>query len=297
MNLESLLIELEQDRSLQEPHRLRQRIEALDRLDVYCVDGQIPAAGFELIEASLYERARAIYAGLESANRDVYQAIRRDIRQGTGPVTLLRWMRELAQSATATQPVRGEGYDDLDELVSGVFQFDNPSGPPDSFVEAIPLANEMVFYQPTPARHVFDLIERTALTERDVLIDFGSGLGHVPLLASICTGARSIGIELEPAYVECARRCAEALHLNNVRFIQQDARAADLSSGTVFYLYTPFTGSILRSVLDRLQQEAASREIRVCTFGPCTRMIAEETWLKTDEAPAPDRVAVFRSRN
>jgi hypothetical protein len=297
MNLESLLIELEQDRSLQEPHRLRQRIEALDRLDVYCVDGQIPAAGFELIEASLYERARAIYAGLESANREIYETIRRDIRQGMGPVTLLRWMRELAQSATAAQPVRGEGYDDLDELVSGVLQFDNPSGPPDLSVEAIRLADEMVFYQPTPARHVFDLMERTALTERDVLIDFGSGLGHVPLLASICTGARSIGIELEPAYVECARRCAEALHLNNVRFIQQDARAADLSSGTVFYLYTPFTGSILRSVLDRLQQEAASREIRVCTFGPCTRMIAEETWLKTDEAPAPDRVAVFRSRN
>ena len=42
----------------------------------------------------------------------------------------------------------------------------------------------------------------------------------------------------------------ERLKLERVTFIQQDARAADFSGGTVFYLYTPFTGSILRSVLD-----------------------------------------------
>ncbi|HEV1287784.1 MAG TPA: hypothetical protein VNU44_20840, partial [Bryobacteraceae bacterium] len=104
-------------------------------------------------------------------------------------------------------------------------------------------------------------------------------------------------IELEPAYIDCARQSAQGLNLNNVMFIEHDARTADLSAGTVFYLYTPFSGTILRSVLDSLRREAAKREIRICTFGPCTPTIAEEQWLETTGVLATDRIAVFYSRN
>jgi trans-aconitate methyltransferase len=153
----------------------------------------------------------------------------------------------------------------------------------------------MVPYQPTPARHIFDFVHRTALTERDCLIDLGSGLGHVTLMASICTRARCIGIELEPSYVDCARKSAHSLNLNNATFIQSDARAADLSGGTVFYLYTPFSGAILRDVLNSLQHQAATREIQVCTFGPCTPVVAEERWLTVVGPLESGRVAIFRS--
>jgi tRNA A58 N-methylase Trm61 len=154
----------------------------------------------------------------------------------------------------------------------------------------------MVFYQPTPARHIFALIARAGLSERDILLDLGSGMGHVPLITAICTGAQTIGIELEAAYVECARRSARELNLNNVRFIQQDARAADLSRATLFYLYTPFSGTILRDVLAALRHEAARREIRICTYGPCTPTIAEERWLAPDGPPQTDRITVFHPR-
>jgi 16S rRNA A1518/A1519 N6-dimethyltransferase RsmA/KsgA/DIM1 with predicted DNA glycosylase/AP lyase activity len=153
----------------------------------------------------------------------------------------------------------------------------------------------MVFYQPTPARHIFHMIAVTALTASDVLVDLGSGLGHVPLLVSTCTGASSVGIEVEASYVERARQCAQRLNLNRVAFIHQDARAADLSGGTIFYLYTPFTGSTLRCVLNLLRREAATRRIRICTYGPCTSVIAEESWLVATAAPATDRISVFSS--
>jgi histone methylation protein DOT1 len=289
--LQSLISELEQDRSLDEPHRLLQRIEVLDLLDAYLSDEQVSAAVPESIGAALYHQARAIYAKLESANFKLYQAIRHDIQRGAGPARLLRWVRQSGRTATEVNLVNGEGYDYLDELISGVLQFQRPS------VEVVQLPAEMVCYQPTPARHIFDLIDRTALTERDLLIDLGSGLGHVPLLVSICTGAHCIGIELEAAYVDCARESAKMLNLNNVTFIQRDARESDLSGGTVFYLYTPFSGTILRAVLNSLRQEAVSREIRVCTFGPCTRIVAEEQWLKVVETLEMDRIAIFRSRN
>jgi hypothetical protein len=67
-----------------------------------------------------------------------------------------------------------------------------------------------------------------------------------------------------------------------------------LSSGTVFYLYTPFRGVILRTVLDRLRAEANTRAIRVCTFGPCTPTIAAESWLALDPTES-GYVSVFRS--
>jgi hypothetical protein len=279
--LVSLIGELEQDRSLDEPRHLRRRIEALDDLDAYLSDGQP-------IGTALHHRARATYAKLESANFRLYEAIRRDIQRGGGGVRLLEWMPDWNAAANL---MNCRGYDYLDELISGVLQFEEPSA------EVVPLESEMVSYQPTPGRHVFDLIGRTALTERDFLIDLGSGLGHVTLMASICTSASCTGIELEPSYVDCARKSARSLNLNNVRFIQGDARTADLSDGTVFYLYTPFIGTILRDVLNSLRHEAVGREIRICTFGPSTRVVAEEQWLSVIGALEADRIAIFRSRD
>jgi len=156
----------------------------------------------------------------------------------------------------------GAGYDYLDELIVGVLRFEETGA------AIVQPTTEMVFYQSTPARHIFDLIDRTALNEHDVLVDLGSGLGHVPLLASICTRARSIGVELEPVYVDCARQSAETLNLKNVTFIQQDARAAKLTDGTVFYMYTPFTGNMLRAVLDSLQREGTAATFESARLAP-----------------------------
>lgn len=285
--LEYLLAELEQDSCLDEPDRLRQRIEALDRLEIHFPQDEI--AGSEG-KTELHRRARAIQARLEAVNRELYQDIRRQIQRRAGQRRLLAWFRASCHEYAMSQ-ADGDRYDYLDELVSGILQLDQPDD------MAVKVAPEMVFYQPTPARVIFDLIDRTGLTERDVLVDLGSGLGHIPLLAAICTGASCIGIELEPVYVDSARCSARALNLTQVTFIQQDARAADFSSGTVFYLYSPFTGTILRTVLDSLRREAASRAIRVCAFGPCTPIVAAEPWLEVVGPREARRVVIFRSRH
>ncbi|HWZ97138.1 MAG TPA: class I SAM-dependent methyltransferase [Candidatus Dormibacteraeota bacterium] len=273
---------LERDRSLGEPRNLRQRVQALDDIDAYLSDG----LDSQPIETILHQRAKAIRAKLESVNFGIYESIRRDIQRGAGGGRLLEWMPDWNSAASL---MNCRGYDYLDELISGVLQFEEPAA------EVVQLESEMVSYQPTPARHILDLIVRTSLTERDFLIDLGSGLGHVPLLASICTGANCIGIELEPSYIDCARKSARSLNLNNAKFVHGDVRAADLFAGTVFYLYTPFSGTILRDVLNLLRQEAATRNIRVCTFGPCTPVVAEEQWLSVIGPPEADRVAIFRS--
>ena len=289
--LRNLTRELEVDRSLAELGRFRERVEALDRLDAYPLDRQFSALDSDSIEARLYRRARTLQAKLEATNLKFYDTIREEIQRGAAPNRLLQWTIRSGKVGDAIRLAPGDSYDYLDELVSGVLRFVEPDA------RILRLPAEMVAYQPTPARHIFDLIARTQFTERDVLFDLGSGLGHVPLLASICTSGCSVGIEVEGAYVDCARQSAYELNLNNVTFIQQDAREVDLSKGTVFYLYTPFLGTILREVLDLLRREAVSREIRVCTFGPCTPTVGEERWLEPIEPPEAGRVAVFRSGN
>jgi len=268
--LQDLIDTLERGRSLEAPECLRERIEALDRLDA-----RMPG------EDASARRAQALRQRLEAANAVQFETIRAAIRRGDGRAAM-------APGEDGEACHAGDAYDWRDELVAGVLPFGEPG-------EVAALPPEMVFYQPTPARHVFDLLDRLALDADDVLVDLGSGLGHVPLLAAIRTPVRAIGIEIEPVYVAAARACAQALQLANAQFVQGDARAADFAVGSVFYLYTPFTGSVLRRVLDALRHEAACRAFRVCSFGPCTAVLAAEPWLAGEDAPTPGRVAIFRT--
>ena len=289
--MQKMIEELEQDHSLDEPDRLRLRSESLDSLDTWFFDAQFRPLATSPFGDDIDRRARELYSRMERANAKLYAAIRNSIQQSDGPGALLQFAQTQPGQGTEIECApSGEDYDYLDELIGGILQFERPDA------TGVELSPEMVPYQPTPARHIFDLLRRTALSERDVLIDLGSGLGHVPLLASICTNARSIGVELEASYIECARRSAMALNLNNIKFVQQDARTADLSDGTVFYLYTPFTGAILRAVLDSLKRQASNRRIRVCAYGSIAFTIGEEKWLEFSGALESDRIAIFTSR-
>ncbi len=261
---------LEADSSLFKPDQLRRRIDALDRLDACPPE----------------PRADALRARLEAANAAVYEDIRSLIRQGSARDALLPWIERCADPPQTT-PI-GLHFDCLDELIGGVLQLREPRG-------ALIPGPEMVFYQPTPARHILEMLRICALTQDDTLLDLGSGLGHVPILASLLSDAQCIGIELEPAYIATARECARSLNLRRATFIQQDAREADLSAATVVYLYTPFTGSILDTVLHNLQRQSEHRPLRICTFGPCTQTVASQPWLMPGAAPASDRVALFRA--
>jgi hypothetical protein len=285
-DLHAFLCGLEADSFLYRPEQLWERLIALDDLDA-------GFGGFDFEDSTrrtdshMHQRAKALRTRLEDANAELYQSVRSAIVRGGQPRVLLQWLQDSASQNESSLP--GMGFDCRDELVSGVLQLREPSEP------SLQRSPEMVPYQPTPVRHILDLIAATALAEDDVFVDLGAGLGHVPLLVSMVTGAQSLGIEVEAAYVASARECAQSLHLSRVRFIPQDAREADLSSGTVFYLYSPFKGSILTDVLSALRMESTRRAIKICSLGPCTRTVAKETWLKASALPDTGRITVFDS--
>jgi hypothetical protein len=124
--LQNVIGELEGDASLHEPNQLRQRIEALDRLDAYVFDLEVSSLAADSTGAATYYRARAIQAKLEAANFEVYEAIRRDIQRGHGPNSLLQWMPRSSAGEDVLGITNGGRYDYLDELIIGVLRFEEP---------------------------------------------------------------------------------------------------------------------------------------------------------------------------
>jgi SAM-dependent methyltransferase len=122
----------------------------------------------------------------------------------------------------------------------------------------------LIGYHATGNEPIGRLLAEVPLTERDVFIDLGSGLGKVCIAVALATRARVRGIELQPALVERARAAAASLGAE-VEFVEGDVRDVDLSDGTVFYLYVPFTGPALARVLERLR--AIEHPIVVCALG------------------------------
>ncbi len=274
---------LEADSSLFLPGHLRKRLMALDNLDA-------GFGGFDCEDPTyslLHQRANALRIRLEAANAKLYQSLRSDMVRGDPPRTLLQWLEDSAGGNGTRSPLPGLGFDYRDELVSGLLQLPEPCEP------SLQPSPEMVPYQPTPVRHILHLIAAAMVAKDDVFVDLGSGLGHVPLLVSMITGAESLGIEMQASYVVSARACAQSLQLNQVQFIAQDARDADLSRGTVFYLYSPFKGSILADVLGALRRESMHRPMKICSLGPCTHRVSSETWLKASELSDAGSIAVF----
>lgn len=275
--LHALIEALEHDTNLRDPCCLRERLDALDRVELLQLAAD--ASG----SAALQRRIAELQQHFDALNVDAYGRMRDAIRRGAVPPLLRQCLADAGHD-------HGDDYDWRDELIEGVLQLAPPA------LSDVPLPTDMVAYQPTPARHIFALLAQARLGVGDVLVDLGSGLGHVPLLTAICTAAAAVGIEREAAHVACAQTAAAALQLSRVRFDCMDARAADFAHGTLFYLYTPFRGAVLQSVLDALRREAGRRAICLAAHGPCVAALAAQSWLVADTPPRADRITLFRPR-
>jgi hypothetical protein len=95
--LTTLILEVENDSYLDQLSHLRHRIEVLDRLEAYYFRSTTSSLALDYSEAAICRRAREIQAKLEAANSAVYATIRRDIRQGHGTSSLLKWLPTLGE--------------------------------------------------------------------------------------------------------------------------------------------------------------------------------------------------------
>lgn len=93
-------------------------------------------------------------------------------------------------------------------------------------------------YVPTPQRVVDEMLRIARVTDRDFVIDLGSGDGRIVLTAAQKFGARGKGFDIDGELVERSNATARKLKLEDrVRFEQQDVMLADVREATVITVY------------------------------------------------------------
>jgi hypothetical protein len=294
--IRSFIEDIENDVALIEEKNFDQRVDALDIMEFKVfdlIDDLLLKSTQKEQIVSLKARAEKAKTRLEEINLKLFQTLRTTIQtqKHTGEQfkSLISEYVDFDLSDNAHQ--QEAGYDNLDIFINGLLCFDPMPEP------TIDLEPEMVFYQKTPARIVFEMVEKAEFNKDDVFFDLGSGLGQLGILVNLLTGIRTIGVEFEPAFCDYARDCTEKLSLPKIAFLNTDARSADYGEGTVFFMYTPFKGEIMTDVLEVLRQESLKRKIKIIAYGPCTAQLVSQNWLYAENPNEGDlyKLGIFTS--
>jgi SAM-dependent methyltransferase len=263
------------DPSLRAADNFQGRSRAIDVLEVEVIDridGLLPHSGSRIEWARLRGQAEELKGLLEELDQTLFRTLRSEIRAAADRARTLADILDRHRGAPAGETAEAFGYDSLDALMNGIL---HPGALPSETLAREP---GMIFFQKTPVRIVLEMVGKARLSRDDMFYDLGSGLGQVPILVHLLTGAKAVGIEVEPAYCDYARECAAGLDLTRAEFRQADARKAELPDGAVYFMYTPFEGAMLEAVLEKLRKSARTG-IRLFTYGPCTSAVSRQAWL------------------
>jgi cyclopropane fatty-acyl-phospholipid synthase-like methyltransferase len=76
------------------------------------------------------------------------------------------------------------------------------------------------------------------VTKDDLVYDLGCGDGRILIAAARRVGARGVGVDIEPFWIQASRRNAQQANVDHLlTFVAQDALTVDLSPATVLVLY------------------------------------------------------------
>jgi hypothetical protein len=95
-----------------------------------------------------------------------------------------------------------------------------------------------VHFVPTPEEVVDRMLKMANVTDKDYVIDLGSGDGRIVIAAAKKYGARGMGVDLDPQRIADARANLEKSGVGDkVEFRQQNLFETDLSKATVLTMY------------------------------------------------------------
>lgn len=135
-----------------------------------------------------------------------------------------------------------------------------------------------LLYGETPFSTWERIREMADIGSSDIIFDLGCGSGRVVIQTALA-GIKSVGIELNPALARPAADLARLLRLRDCLIREGDFLAADLSSGTVFYLpATAWSQETLARLGRRLAELPAGRRVVCLTHkltDPALRLVGQ----------------------
>jgi len=293
--IQANLRDIEQQETLWVDANFVERVDALDALAwriLERIENVQYVHGYHAEFASLYHRGTQLWQRLEAVNAQLFCRLRERLVASPSPGPTLRQLCKTYVGSVTHEPTWQDlEADYLDIFVNGILHLDHL---PETTQNLQP---GMIGYHPTPARVILAMIEHVPLSADEVFYDLGAGLGRVVLLVGLLTAAHVKGVEFEPAYCTYAQQLADSLHLSRATFLNVDARQADYADGTLFFLYTPFTGRMLQEVLAKLEAVARTHPITLATYGACSRDVAQQHWLQptVQQAFVYDTLTIFSS--
>lgn len=133
--------------------------------------------------------------------------------------------------------------------------------------------------------NVRKVVRHLKLTADDVFYDIGCGMGRVICVTARMPIKRCVGIELSKPLSEAAQQNVSRLRRRKtpVTIISGDAAEADLSDGTVYFMFNPFGAATLSDVLDNVRASLKNnpRPIRIVYYNSCHLSVVEKSaWLE-----------------
>ncbi len=129
-------------------------------------------------------------------------------------------------------------------------------------------------YEPTPYRVLHTLAEEMPLTDNDILLDYGSGLGRLSFYCHHAFHCGTIGVEMVTDFHNRALENLENYQgagKEVLAFVNESAEDYEIPDDvTVIYCFNPFSTAIFRSVLNQIEAsyERHQREITLILYYP-----------------------------
>jgi SAM-dependent methyltransferase len=181
---------------------------------------------------------------------------------------------------------------------------------PDALGQSLEYATH---YDATPIADFERLIEMTTIEpEEATFVDLGCGLGRVVLLAARLPFRQVVGVEFSPALCEVARENVQRFgaaqrRCRDVRIVGDDAKDYALPRGPlVVFMFNPFHGPVMESVVRRLAQHPAELNViyhtplerRQFDDDPAFEVVADHPWAcvyRNKRSAGPRPASVLRS--
>jgi hypothetical protein len=122
---------------------------------------------------------------------------------------------------------------------------------------------DLMSYAPSGYDEIVCAFEQSRLAAGDGFLDLGAGLGKVVMLAELLTGAESVGVEYDRQLCQLGNEACRELGLQGERLRVQDAREVVSFDADVVFMYLPFSGEVLATVMAKLLADARPRYL--CT--------------------------------
>lgn len=136
---------------------------------------------------------------------------------------------------------------------------------------------------------VYKLARILRLDPDDVFCDLGCGMGRILCVMARSNISKCIGIELHEDLCEIAR--ANALRLRGrkapIEVVCADAAVADLSEGTIYFMYNPFGAHTLRDVLENIKKSLQEfpRSVKIVYYNSVHESVFQSCdWLEKFES-------------